>query len=317
MRYFMIIACSLLLGSTGNSQVGTGTLHLQAGVIFTADSLVLIPSTDITITGNSLNHNYITIPGNQTATNSISRVYTWATPVTGYNGSIGILYSDAELAGNPELSLQIAYNNNSWITTTSSTVDPALNYVAYTGTNLSFTQVTATAAGVTLPIIYAGFTAALREQYVTLNWSMADMEALENFEVEYSADSRTWQTAATINPAPGQTSFTYDHHNILFNTRYYRIAGINTRGVKTYSAIATVRNTQPTSNLRVVRQGQNALLYFQGTAPSAVQVYDMKGQLLQTRNVVQQQCEITGMIPATYVIFYIVEGQKLTKKIQL
>lgn len=317
MRYLIIIACSLLLYNSGSSQVGAGTLHLQAGVIFTADSLVLIPSTNITITGNSLTHNYVTIPGTQVATNSISRVYRWATPVN-YSGSIGILYSDAELAGNPELNLQIAYNNNGWTTTTTSTVDPVINYVAYTGNNLTFTQVTATSAGVLLPIVYAGFTAALREQYVALNWSMADMEALESFEVEFSADGRSWSAAANIHAAPGQNSFSYDHYNTNFSTRYYRIAGINTRGVKTYSAIATVRNNSGAGNsLRLVRQGQNTLLYFQGAAPTAVQVYDMKGQLLQTRNVTQQQCEINGLIPGTYVIFYIVEGEKLTRKIQL
>ncbi|WP_276485793.1 T9SS type A sorting domain-containing protein [Paraflavitalea pollutisoli] len=317
MRYITIITCCLLYYGPATAQVGAGTLHLQAGVIFSADSLVLIPSADITITGNTLTHNYITIPGTQVATNSIGRVYNWATNVTDYSGSIGIIYSDAELAGNPELSLQIAYNNGNWTTTSTSTVDPVANYVAYTGNNLSFRQITATSAGVILPIVYAGFTAALREQYVSLDWNMADMEDLESFDVEYSADGRNWQAATRLRPAPGQTRFTYDHKDLNFSTRYYRIAGIDTRGVKTYSSIATVRNSGAGNNLRIVRQGQNTLLYFQGTAPAAVQLYDMKGQLLQTRTVVQQQCEINGLRPGAYVIFYIVEGQKLTRKIQL
>lgn len=303
---------------SGKSQVGTGTLFLPSGVIFSADGLVLIPSADITITGSNLTHDNIPIPGTTAGTNSIDRVYDWSTLITGYSGEIGILYQPSELAGNTESMLRIAYYDGThWVTAPTGTVDLVLHYVNYQASDIDFNFVTATSAGVILPIIYAGFTAAVKDQYVALNWSMADVEGLASFDVEYSNDGRNWSVATNMTPAPAQRTFRYDHHDMNFSTRHYRIAGIGENGNKTYSTIATVRNSQASSNVRVVRQGNNAILYFQGKAPQAVQLYDMKGQLLQTRNVLQQQCEVSGLIPGTYVIFYIVDGQKLTRKIQL
>lgn len=315
MRHLFYIACCLLLSLSGYSQLGAGTLYLASGVVFTADSLVMIPSTNITITGNALTHTYVPVPG-YTSGNSISRVYHWTSPIT-YSGEIGIIYSDAELAGNTELSLQMAFHNAAWTTTSTSTVNTGTNYVSYSASGLTFDQATATNAGVALPIIYAAFGASVKTNYVQLDWQMADIENLHHFDVEFSNDGRNWQTASTITPSLNQTDFSYRHSDLNFSTRYYRIAGIDLDGERTYTKIVSVRNNFGGSNLRIVRQGSNSLLYFTGPAPVAVQIYDMKGQLMQTRNVVQQQCEVNGLIPGTYVIFYIVEGQKLTRKIQL
>lgn len=317
MRYLLYCICGLLLSLSGYSQVGAGTLFLQSGVTFTADSLVLIPSTDITITANALTHDYVQIPGNPASTNSIDRVYTWAAPVT-YSGEIGIIYSDAELAGNTEALLQIAYRNGTiWTTTATSTANPGANYVSYQAVGVTFSKVTATSAGVALPIVYSGFSATSKEQYVLLNWQMADIDGLSTFDIEYSNDGRNWTVASTISPSAGNMNFSYQHNDMNFSTRYYRVAGVDYSGDRVYTRIITVHNNNAASSLRVMRSGNNAMLYFSGSAPTTVQVYDMKGQLLQTRNVARQQCEINGLIPGTYVIYYVVDGQKLSRKIQL
>ena len=110
MRYLLYCICSLLLAVPGKSQVGIGTIFITAGTTFTADSLVLIPSVGISINTNALTHNYTPAPGVIPTTNSIARVYDFAAPIT-YSGEIGIIYSDAELAGNTEALLQIATRN--------------------------------------------------------------------------------------------------------------------------------------------------------------------------------------------------------------
>jgi hypothetical protein len=315
MRYLLYVLCSLFLWLPGKSQVGAGTLYIAAGTTFVADSLVLIPTTSIAITTNTLTHAYVPIGGVVPATNSINRVYTWMTNIT-YSGEIGIMYDPSELAGNTAALLQIAYNNaGPWVTTSTSTVAP--NYVAYQASNLTFNRVTATSAGIALPIVYSGFSASLKEQYVLLNWKMADVDGLSKFDIEYSTDARNWTVASSITPTAGVRNFTFQHTDINFTTRYYRIAGIDNNGNRVYTRMAIVSNSNAAPGIRIIRSGNNATLYFSGKAPSSVQLYDMKGQLLLTRNVAAQQTEITGLIPGTYVIYYVVDGQKLSRKIQL
>ncbi|WP_315815666.1 hypothetical protein [Paraflavitalea speifideaquila] len=305
----------MLIWLPGKSQVGAGTLYIAAGTTFVADSLVLIPTVNTTITANTLTHDYVPISGVVPSTNSINRVYTWNTPIT-YSGEIGIMYDPSELAGNTAALLQIAYRNGGlWTTTATSTV--STNYVAYQATNITFNRVTATSAGIALPIVYAGFTASLKEQYVLLNWKMADVDGLSKFEIEYSTDARNWTVASSVTPATGTMDFSYQHNDLNFTSRYYRVAGVDYNGNRVYTRMAIVSNNNAVAGIRIIRSGNNTTLYFSGKAPTNVQLYDMKGQLLLTRNVVAQQVEITGQIPGTYVIYYVVDGQKLSRKIQL
>ena len=319
MRYLLHCIGCLLLSLPGFCQLGVGpsqSLFIQSGVTFTADSLVLIPGADITITGNALNHGFTPVSGTTPGTNSIARVYTWSSPLT-YTGEIGLLYSDAELAGNTEAMLQIALQNGAWTTTTTSTVNTGTNYVSYLAAGATFNRVTATSAGITLPITYAGFSVAIKEQYVLLNWKMGEVDGLSGFEIEYSHDGRTWVSAATLTAPAGKLEFSFQHNDLNFTTRHYRIAGLEHNGARMYTRIVTVYNNHAGPGMRIVRSGKNALLYFQGTAPVTVQVYNMKGQIVIRRTVQQQQCEITGLIHGTYVISYITNGQKISRKIQL
>lgn len=316
MRYLLYCICALLLSLSGKSQVGIGTIFIAAGTTFTADSLVLIPSVGISINTNTLTHGYTPMPGATPGTNSIARVYDLAALIT-YSGEIGIIYDDAELAGNTEALLQIATRNATWTTTATSVVNAPANYVSYQAAGLTFDRVTATAAGVALPIVYSAFSATAKEQYVLLNWQMADTDGLNTFDVEYSNDGRNWTVASSITPSAGSMNFSYQHNDMNFTTRYYRVAGVDYSGDRVYTRVVTVKNNNAGSSLRVMRSGNNAMLYFSGSAPTTVQVYDMKGQLLQTRNVARQQCEISGLIPGTYVIYYVVDGEKLSRKIQL
>lgn len=319
MRYLLYCMGSLLLSLPGVCQLGVGasqSLFLQNGVVFTADSLVLIPGVNTTITNNALNHGFATVPGIAPGTNSIARVYEWNDPIT-YTGEVGILYSDAELAGNTEAMLQVAFRNGAWTTTATSTVNTGTNYVSYQAAGATFDKITATSAGVTLPITYTGFSAAIKGQYVLLNWKMGAVDGLSGFEIVFSHDGRAWTPAATLAAPTGKLDFSFQHHDLNFTTRHYRIAGLAYSGSHTYTRIVTVYNNQAGPGLRVVRSGKSTLLYFQGAVPATVQVYDMKGQLLITRTIQQQQCEVSGLIPGTYVISYITGGQKISRKVQL
>src|SRR5579862_4824052 len=87
--------------SAGSSQ----TLTITSGTTFSADSLVLLPTSDITIASNALLETPVSVFG--VPNNSISRVYYLNNPIT-FSGSVEIYYQLSELNGNTEGALKFS-----------------------------------------------------------------------------------------------------------------------------------------------------------------------------------------------------------------
>lgn len=320
MRYLLLSICSAFLWLQGHSQLGVGStdpLFIQSGTTFFVDSLVLIPSANTTVSNTNLVNSYSSITGPGGAV-SITRVYNFSNPLPTYNGTVGIVYDDGELAGNPEASLQIAYRTGpTWTTTSTSSVDPVNNFVSYVATGQIYSQITATQAGAILPVTFTNFTAALQTQHVQLNWGMGDIDGLLNFDVQYSDNGRNWSSAGIVSAPANSREFSYQHNDLNFTSRVYRIMANEVSGVRTYSKLAVVRKGEATSSMSIIRKGSGAVLFFNGTAPGMIQVYDVNGRLLMTRNVQQQQVEINGISTGAYIIHYVLDGKKMSKMIQL
>ena len=318
MRYLLLCLCSALIGLQGFSQLGVGsgqTLFIGNGTTFFVDSLVLIPNTNTTISNTNLTHdgNFITGPG---GVKSITRVYRFTNPID-FSGTAGIVFDDGELNGNPKASLQVAYNSNGvWTTSTNSTVNG--NFVSYPASGGSiYNLLTATMAGTVLPVTFSRFIATRESQYVQLNWSMGNIDDLSGFDIEYSNDGRTWNVAGRVPAVPMLHDFSYQHRDLNFTQRYYRIVANENSGLRTYTRLVGVRNGGEATGVHIIRKGTSTMLYFNGSVPNMVQVYDMNGRLLMSRGVQQQQVEITGMVSGTYIIHYMVDGQKMSRKVQL
>lgn len=320
MRNLLLAIGSLMLSLAGNGQLSVGpgqSLFLQNGVTFFADSLVFVPGTDLTISNNILTHNYVMVPSIPAGNNSITRVYSLTAPIT-FTGDLGIVYSDAELAGNTENLLQIAYKNgNTWTTTSTSSVNTTTNLVSSNVTGAGFSTTTATNTGVALPLTYGIFSTALKQQYVLLNWQAFETGNLTSFNIEYSNDGRNWTKAGTVAVTPGQVDFSFTHNDLNFSIRYYRVAGITHSGQETYSRISLVNNGNMTSGLHLLRSGNESLqLYFSGPAPSLVQLYNLSGQLIATQGVKDHQCAFNGLLPGNYIIHYTLNGHRYNKQLQ-
>lgn len=318
MRYLLLCLCSALTGLQGFSQLGVGsgqTLFIGSGTTFFVDSLVLIPNANTNISNTNLTHDgaFITGPG---GTKSIMRVYRFSNPIT-FTGDAGIVFDDAELNGNPKASLQIAYNSNGvWTTTNNSTVTG--NFVSYPASGGSiYNQLTAIMNGVVLPVTFTRFTAARESQYVQLNWAMGDIDGLTGFDIEFSNDGRTWNNAGRVPAIAMLHDFSFQHRDLNFTQRYYRIVASEANGHRTYTRLVGVRNGGEANSVHIIRKGTSTVVYFNGAVPNAVQLYDMNGRMLMNRGVQQQQVEITGMVSGTYIIHYVVDGQKMSRKVQL
>ncbi|MBO9632050.1 MAG: T9SS type A sorting domain-containing protein [Chitinophagaceae bacterium] len=320
MRYLLLSICSALFWLQGQSQLSVGPtdqLVIQSGTTFFVDSLVLIPSSNTTITNTDLTKSYTSVTGPGGAL-SIMRVYSFSNPLPAYNGTAGIIYSPTELAGNPEASLRIAYRTGpTWTTTASSSVDLVQHFVSYTASGQIYNQITATQAGAVLPVTFTNFTATLQSQHVQLNWGMGDIDGLQNFDIQYSDNGRNWSSAGIVNAPANTREFSYQHNDLNFTSRVYRIMASEVSGVHTYSKLAVVRKGEATTSMSIIRKDNGAVLFFNGAVPGMIQVYDVNGRLLMSRNVQQQQVEINGVSTGAYIIHYMIDGKKMSKMIQL
>lgn len=320
MRHLLLLMFSALLWLPGQSQVSVGSgpsVFIQSGTTVFVDGLVLIPSANTPVSNTTLTMTTVSIPGLSGA-QSIQRVYNFTNQLPNYQGVAGIIYDDAELAGNNESLLRIAYlTGNTWTTDATGSVNTGTNFVSYTASGQMYNKITATVAGAILPVTFTRFGAELKGQYVQLNWTMGDIEGLTNFDVQYSDDGRNWNTAGIVTGSQHTRDYSYQHNDVNFTSRFYRVMANEVSGVRTYTKLAAIRKGAETASLSIIRKGSGAVLYFNGAIPSMIQLYDVNGRMLMSRNVQQQQVEISGIASGAYIVHYVIDGKKVSKMIQL
>jgi|GEM_PF-5175867 len=127
------------------------TFYVKSGTELQIDSLVLIPSTPLTLNGVTISKSYTPISG--TGGSSISRVYQFSEAIT-LTGITGMYVDDTELNSNIFSALQIAYDpGTGFITTSTSTVNNITNLVSNDfHSPVSISQLTATNTGIVLPV---------------------------------------------------------------------------------------------------------------------------------------------------------------------
>jgi hypothetical protein len=103
-----------------------------------------------------------------------------------------------------------------------------------------------------LPVAFIGFDAKKAASGVQLTWKVAGEENVARYEVERSADGRSFTTAATITKT-GRDTYTYlDANNS--GTSYYRIRNVDNDGTFKYSTIARIVNGKTSIVLKAFPQ---------------------------------------------------------------
>jgi hypothetical protein len=109
----------------------------------------------------------------------------------------------------------------------------------------SFSPFTLASSGLTnpLPVVYIYFDARLNtNRSVLLNWKTGDEIDNDHFEVERSADGRTWMNLAKVGPATSH-EYIYFDPNPQQGINYYRIGEIDIAGRCNYSQIRVLKIT--------------------------------------------------------------------------
>lgn len=222
--------------------VGTQGMTIKAYATVSIDSLILSPSSDITLSNNQLTKSSTNLPIG--SGNSMNRVYTFANPIT-YSGNMGFKYSDAELAGNTESNLEIAYaaatTSSLWITTTGSMLNTTGNTILQNFNNTTVARITARSYN-PLSVSLLDFVAQKDEtqQASMLSWEVANEKNLNSYVVERSADGKNYEKIGSVT-ASGAANYQYKDGQPLRGTNYYRLQMLNGDGSYEYSVIRMLR----------------------------------------------------------------------------
>ncbi len=225
-------------------KVGNDTVTLKANTVFTADSIILIPGSDFSMSNISLTKNTsIQNTGNNPY---ISRVYQFSKNTNPFSGSIQIYYQDGiELNGIPEntLSLNI-YNGNMWTALPVTTRDAVNNFIFTSGIAATpIREFTLAHEQQPLPLVWINFIAIKKDMSVQLIWNTAQQQNVILFNIQHSLNGVDWKN---IGSQPGISSnsnnrYTYLHNDPVDGINYYRILQTDADGKYSYSDIRTVK----------------------------------------------------------------------------
>lgn len=130
----------------------TSTITVESGASLDIGGLELSPAVDYTISDKTIT--YTNTPVN-TGNTSINRVYNVTpTELSNYIGDIKLYYEDGELNSIPEANLVLeVFEGSVWKNYPSSSSNTSDNWIEVSfGSNLSFSRVTASSSGATLPV---------------------------------------------------------------------------------------------------------------------------------------------------------------------
>lgn len=272
--------------------VSTGTdLYISSGTVFFADSLILTPSSDFTITNNNLNKSATVI---HPATNPyIARVYQFSNPTDLFSGTVQIDYEDgAELNGLTESSLELnVHNSTTWQVFPSVVNDTVNNYVISSSlSGILLNELTLAVSGSALPVLWRSFTAYRDQGYVLLQWSTYTEQNSNLFIIQTSADGQLWNDLASV-PAAGNSNvirnYSYLHTTPANGYNYYRIIEKDLDGKYNYSAVRYVVFQMPSFIVQILGNPvTNGILQIRitgtgsGNVPPGLKLYSADGKLL-------------------------------------
>ncbi len=163
----------------------------------------------------------------------------------------------------------------------------------------------------TLPVTLISFTAKAQTGYNELRWQTTQEINLREFTVEYSEDGITWNKAGTVPPVTNRATpdYYYKHPTNVEGTMFYRLKMLDRDNTFMYSKIISI-DTRPDKGKELQlfpTVNANGQLQVQLNEPfTNLQVYNMQGQALITRNLQNQtgiiRLDISGLNKGVYTV---------------
>ena len=234
------------------------------------------------------------------ADNEVYSVSLVSAPLTGtlvLNSDGTFTYTPAADFTGGTISFSYLVTDNGYTPTTSNTAFVTLNFPA----------------PVVLPIRLMNFNAAKDGSSVVLKWTVAENESGSYFEVQKSADGKSFTSIATVNVKDGAgTKEYYSNDHTSASEVYYRLKIVNKDNSVTYSKIIVLKSGNDSDAVRVLNNPATSSLTFTyqaGTAQNAtirvfsiagVKVYELK--VNATKGVNMLNIPVNTLQSGTYVL---------------
>ncbi|MES2559019.1 MAG: T9SS type A sorting domain-containing protein [Bacteroidota bacterium] len=193
---------------------------------------------------------------NKTQFNGYVNVTATGTPTAAYGISI---ISDSAILGNVSgtAGTRLAYYSGSVWNTTASAANANTGLVSTTGVLTAATlnaNFTGTDIANPLPVQLLTFTAKAANKDVVLNWWTATERNNKGFEIEHSADGKTFETIGFVEGTNDANVSAYRYTDgeafAISNTLYYRLKQVDFDGTVSYSKIVSVSvNNEVTASI--------------------------------------------------------------------
>jgi len=309
--FFTAFACSL----TGRAQQtilsagSSSTLFIKAGTILGADSLVLTPSSNFTLSSNTLTVTPIAV--NLAPAPSISRVYNFTSQVS-LTGTIQLYYQPSELNGNPEAALQYTDSavGGTWLASASSTVNTTSHFVQQTAAARNLIGATASHQGTVLALSLISFVGVWQGSDAALSWTIDQTAESADYTIERSTDGASWTAVGFVAGkfADGLQAYQLTDANPPAGALLYRLVISRTSGHKDYSNIVRLQRGSD-GQLRLVAVSATVTAWFDGILPSSVRVVNSVGAVLRVDMTSRPKYEFSGLPAGVYFLQYEVDGR--------
>ena len=178
----------------------------------------------------------------------------------------------------------------------------------------------------TLPVKFISVSASLADKTSAMvKWVVATPTVnSDKFEVEYSGDSRNWNSIAILNISnTNQSNYQFLHANIPAGNLYYRIKEIDIDGKYVYSNIVVLHDKNALGSFVIFPNPANNYITIttptNGTGKTQIILYDAVGKQLIAETIIgaTQQINTTEFPDGTYVLKIINNGTTTAQKIMI
>lgn len=101
-------------------------------------------------------------------------------------------------------------------------------------------QIVFKSLGGALPVSFIRFAATKANNDVVLDWKVGNQQGVSKYEVEKSADGRTFVTVASVSAVDGQDVYSWTDNNVIAPKLYYRVKAVEADGSSKLTDIASI-----------------------------------------------------------------------------
>ena len=163
-------------------------------------------------------------------------------------------------------------------------------------------------SAVVIPIELVRFNANAQNKTVNLDWLTASELGNDYFDVQRSANGRDWTSIGTIKSkgsSATKNAYNFTDETPLSNVNYYRLKQVDFDGKFEYSAVVSVNMLKGGKALSLypnpVSDKLNVVTNSLDTE-GAIQIFDMKGSLLKTAQMLNNQLDVNDLPIGLYQI---------------